>query len=139
MFIFSKNKSSPKTVIINLLQRLPSKHGKASVMTFIGLEKNLSSICFNLEARIIEQGHRGTAQVDWTPGHSSIAGNKVADRLAKEAALESSKFSSKDLMIMAHMEQHELLSDRHHAFGIFKKIVTKVWLWRSKINILSNI
>ena len=31
-------------------------------------------------------------EIDWTPGHSSIAGNDVADGLAKEAALEASKF-----------------------------------------------
>ena len=31
-------------------------------------------------------------EIDWIPGHSSIAGNDVADGLAKEAALEASKF-----------------------------------------------
>ena len=27
--------------------------------------------------------------IDWTPGHADIAGNEIADRLAKEAAKEA--------------------------------------------------
>ena len=32
-------------------------------------------------------------QIDWTPGHSAIAGNKIADQLAKEAAKEAETFT----------------------------------------------
>ena len=30
-------------------------------------------------------------EIDWTPGHSSLAGNEVADRLVKEATEETNK------------------------------------------------
>ena len=29
--------------------------------------------------------------IDWTPGHASIEGNEIADRLAKKAAKEAAK------------------------------------------------
>ena len=32
-------------------------------------------------------------QIDWTPGHSAIAGNVIADHLAKEAAMEAETFT----------------------------------------------
>ena len=36
------------------------------------------------------QGKGAKVEISWTPGHSSIAGNDVADRLAKQAAKEAS-------------------------------------------------
>ena len=42
-------------------------------------------------------------EIDWTPGHSSIAGNEMTDQLAKEAAMEASKFPE-DKTITTHPE-----------------------------------
>ena len=32
-------------------------------------------------------------QINWTPGHSAIAGNEIADHIAKEAAKEAETFT----------------------------------------------
>ena len=39
--------------------------------------------------RVSASSNRKTFQIDWTPGHSAIAGNEIADHLAKEAAKEA--------------------------------------------------
>ena len=40
--------------------------------------------------------------IAWTPGHADIAGNEMADRLAKEAAIEAERIDeTKDTMVTA--------------------------------------
>ena len=36
-------------------------------------------------------------QIDWTPGHATIEGDKQADRLAKDAALEAETMEKRRL------------------------------------------
>ena len=49
------------------------------------------------------QSKGSCVHVDWIPGHSSIAGNEVADRLAKGAAQEASNFPE-DRMIVSRAD-----------------------------------
>ena len=37
----------------------------------------------------LERGRRDRVEIDWTPGHADVKGNKVADRLAKQAAKDT--------------------------------------------------
>ena len=42
-------------------------------------------------------------EIDWTPGHSAIAGNEVPDKLTNEAVLEASQFTE-DKTTPSHSE-----------------------------------
>ena len=39
--------------------------------------------------------------IDWTPGHADIAGNEIADRLAKSAGEEAKTMENEDRVVTA--------------------------------------
>ena len=52
--------------------------------------KSHTSALFEIkQATEILKSQNVTVELNWTPGHAEIAGNEIADKLAKEAAEEA--------------------------------------------------
>ncbi|XP_053388561.1 ribonuclease H-like [Mercenaria mercenaria] len=78
--------------------RIPSLHIFSDSQTVIGIltlgwENKLHIKAVQEVKSIWKASEKGgtTIKLDWSPGHAAIAGNEIADRLAKEAALQLKK------------------------------------------------
>ena len=77
----------------NLLKIFSDSQSTVGILTLNWKDISYRSITKDIRNAInILQDTGVTVDINWAPGHSSIAGNEEADRLAKEAAHEASTF-----------------------------------------------
>ena len=69
-----------------------------SAVGILGWEnKSHTSAIFEIkQAMEILKSRNVTVEINWTPGHAEIAGNEIADKLAKEAAEEAENMPEVD-------------------------------------------
>ena len=81
------------TIQCSLLKIFSDSQSTVGILTLNWKDISYRSITRDIRNAISTLHEAGTTvDINWAPGHSSIAGNEEADRLAKEAAHEASTF-----------------------------------------------
>ena len=79
-----------ETISCRFLKIFSDSQSTAEILTLNWKETGYKDITTEIRQTITTLQQRGAkVDISWTPGHASIAGNEVADALAKEAATEA--------------------------------------------------
>ena len=92
------------TIPCRLLKIFSDSQSTVGILTLNWRDTSYREVTKDIRKFMSHLQQRNTAEeIDWTHEHSSIAGNEMADKMAKEAAMEASKFPE-DKTITSHPE-----------------------------------